>query len=372
MFCSDFLYMKEGEKLILICEDFTFDQKSLKSQGLITVSFDNDTTLPSSIVREMDVTQMNKYRPEEVGFGTTYSNTLEFDIHIMKDYCNKNTQDTLEFNPTEYDNIVSWLSSPQNHTWMNITTSHSTQKVKGYFSSIEPFDNAGVCYGIRCTFKCNSPFSYIEKSISKTIDGLSNFLLNNESSDLYDYIYPTFIITPSKNEEIFIHNLSDSEILDNGSFSVSDDTLANISLLQQKISSYASLNNLQVSYIIDSQTQDIKMICGGIGMLFYLTDSYGIQKKHVAYYLKSENQYYICRSGFFYCTLSKSLQLLMDCKNLAFYDMLDRPVLFNQIGIQDEDEIYWMRLIHGNNSIRVLGNFDLEIQYLEPRKGMLI
>jgi len=62
----------------------------------------------------------------------------------------------------------------------------------------------------------------------------------------------------------------------------------------------------------------------------------------------------------------------VDAKNLAIYDLLDRPVLFDTMGIQDEDEIYWMRLIYGNNSFCVRGNFSLRISYLEPHKGGLI
>ena len=45
---------------------------------------------------------------------------------------------------------------------------------------------------------------------------------------------------------------------------------------------------------------------------------------------------------------------------------------FSKMGIQDEDEIYWMRLINGNNSFRVFGNFNLSIDYLEPKKGGLV
>ena len=62
----------------------------------------------------------------------------------------------------------------------------------------------------------------------------------------------------------------------------------------------------------------------------------------------------------------------IDCKALGIYDAIKRPVLFKDLGIQDEDEIYWMRLINGNNSFRVLGNFDLTIRYLEQQKGGLI
>lgn len=359
--------------MILICDDFTFDGNSLKSQNYITVNFDDEDSLPSSIRREIDSGTMNQYRTETNGFGIKYSETLVFDVHIMKDICNSTSQNDLIFSPDEYDSVLMWLSSPQENKWMDIKTFHNKeQMVKGYFSSIEPYGTGGECYGVRCTFTCSSPFSYTQKTYESTISGVQNFLLNNESSDYYDYVYPTFVIEPTRNEEIFIHNLSDTEILDNGSFTVSGDVSAKISALQDKITAYAQVNSLTVEYMMDVETKDIKLICDDTGLLFYMTDNYGIKHKYVAYYLEADRQYYICRGGFFYCTLLSALTVTLDCKNLGVYDSLDRPVLYTDIGIQDEDEIYWMRLIHGNNSIRAMGHFNLSATYLEPRKGLLI
>lgn len=359
--------------MILICKDFKYDNKTLSSQNLMSVNFDSDTTLPSSLTREMDTGTMNQYRTEVNGFGIKYSNTLQFNVHIIKDYDENTDQNEMEFTPNEYDSLVTWLSSPQENQWMEITTENNiSTKVKGYFSTIEPYDNWGICYGVRCTFTCNSPFSYTEKTSEQTISGVKNFLLNNESSEYYDYIYPTFIIEPTTNEEIFIHNLSDTEILDNGAMTISETVSENITFLQSKITSYAQTNNLTVEYMMDAETKDLKLICNQTGLLFYMTDSYGIKHKYVAYYIAADQQYYICRDGFFYCKLLKSLTITLDCKNLGIYDSLDRPVLFTDIGIEDEDEIYWMRLIHGNNSIRSMGHFKITATYLEPRKGILV
>lgn len=359
--------------MILVCKDFTFSNKTLSSQGFTSVNFDDDTTLPSSLSREMDSGTINQYRTEINGFGIKYSDTLQFNIHIIKDYDENTDQNEMEFTPNEYDSLVAWLSSPQENQWMEITTENNINtKVKGYFSTIEPYDNWGICYGARCTFTCNSPFSYTEKTSEQTISGIKNFLLNNESSDYNDYVYPTFVIEPTKNEEIFIHNLSDTDILDNGSMSISSTPSENITFLQSKITAYAQTNNLTVEYMLDDETKDLKLICNQTGLLFYMSDAYGIKHKYIAYYLSSDQQYYICQGGFFYCTLLSALTITLDCKNLGIYDSLDRPVLFTDLGIQDEDEIYWLRLIHGNNSIRAMGNFNLTVTYLEPRKGMLI
>lgn len=357
--------------MILVCKDLKFNGKTLSAQGYSSLNFDNDTTLPSLISREMDSSDMNFYRPKTNGFGISYTDTLNFDLHIAKAFEDSPSQDEMEFSPEEYDALVSWLSSPNGNEWMEITTENSeTVLVCGYFSNIEPYDNWGICYGAKCSFIANSPFAYIKEEQEETITGSKNFLVNNTSSETYGYVYPVVTIKPTKNEDIFVHNLSDSTILENDSFTSSTDLSANISTLQQKITSYATLNGYTVDYILDSSTQDLKLICNNTGILFYLTDKYGVQKKCVAYYLS--NQYYICQGGFFYCTVSQGLNIEMDCENLGFYDSLNRPVLFTDLDIQDEDEIYWLRFIHGNNTLSVSGNITLTITYMVPRKGMLI
>lgn len=359
--------------MILVCKDFEFDDKTLSGQGLSSVNFDSDTSLPSSVVREMESGTMNLYRPEINGLGAKYTNTLVFDLHIVKEFDENSSQKEMEFLPDEYDSVVAWLSSPHLDQWMKITTENNqSTKVKGYFSSIEPYENWGICYGLRCTFTCNSPFSYVEKTETKQITGTTNFLLSNDSSEYEDYVYPIFLIAPTKTEDIYIHNLSDSEIVDNSSFAVSDDNSDNIQQLRSKINEYATSNLLTVQYVIDDKTKDVKLICNETGILFYLIDHYGVKNKYVAYFSASENQYWICRGGFFYCTVYQGNPIEMDCKNLSFYDSLERPVDLSSIGIQDEDEIYWARLIHGNNTIRVMGNITLNISYLEPKKGVMI
>lgn len=359
--------------MILVCKDFKFDNISLSSKKFISVNFEEDTSLPSSINREMDSSEMNKFRPEVTGFGTKYSEVLAFDLHLMKDDSYYGSQEELEIAQAEYEDMVVWLSSPQTHQWLTITKEDgSTVKVKGYFSSIIPHDKWGICYGLVCTFTCNSPFSYVEKKIDKQISQVTNFLVENTSSEKYDYIYPSMKITPTGNEEIFIHNLSDSEILDNGLLSITADKDNNVLLLMQKIGTYAGTHNLTVTYLYDDEMQNVHTVCDKAVILFYMEDSYGIKNKYVAYYIESNKQYFICRGGFFYCKLLKALNVDIDCKNLAIYDSLNRPVLFTTIGIQDEDEIYWMRLIHGNNSLCAKGNFSLSIVYQEPHKGGLI
>lgn len=357
--------------MILVCNDFEFDEQRLKQQELASVNFDDDTSLPSSIVRDMESSTMSKYRPEVIGFGTSYTETLSFEIHITKDYEIYPDQEDLEFSSEEYEKAVSWLSSPQEHKWLKITTQQNEEvKVKGYFSSITPYENWGICYGLRCTFTCNSPFSYVEKKEQQVITRSKNFMLENSSSEKYGYVYPVIDIYPNATEQIYIHNLSDSKTLESGTIYLQSTNKLTLQLLMDKIENYAKMNGYTLEYVYDKESH-IVSVCNNTAILFYLEDSYGVRNKYGAYFIEN-GQYYIFQGGFFYCQTQRDLELKLDCKNLALYDELDRPVVFERVGIQAEDNIYWVRLIHGHNTFRVFGNVTLNISYLEPRKGALI
>lgn len=55
----------------------------------------------------------------------------------MKDDSFYVSQEELEIEQSDYESIASWLSSPQNHMWLEVTKENGEKaKVKGYFSSI--------------------------------------------------------------------------------------------------------------------------------------------------------------------------------------------------------------------------------------------
>lgn len=108
--------------MVVVCKDFEFDGKTLAGQNYSSLNFDDDTALPSSIVREMDGGTMNSYRKEINSFGVKYTDTLIFDIHIAKSFDEYTYQNEMEFSPDEYDTLVTWLSSPQENKWMTIIT----------------------------------------------------------------------------------------------------------------------------------------------------------------------------------------------------------------------------------------------------------
>lgn len=365
MIFSIYFSHKKGVKImILVCNNFTYTNTLLSDRKLMSVNFNDDTSLPSAIHLEMDESELLKNRPEKTGFGMKYSDALEFEIHLMKDDTIVDYSD-LPFSENEYEDVVAWLTSPRQYNVLKIVKENNKEVIcRGYFSSVEPYDVSGICYGLICTFKCNSPFSYVEKNLTKSLSNYQTLILNNESSERNDYVYPILNLHPTINEEIFIHNLSDSTLIISGALPETT-SLA----LAKKIDEYGLLHGYEVTYIYDGQF--VQTHCNETVILFYYTDSYGIRNKYVAYYTSNSN-YYIYQGGFFYCNLYKDLDVIIDCKNLGLYDTLNRPVLLTKMGIQDEDEIYWPRLLYGNNSILIKGNVNISIQWFEPQKGALI
>ena len=64
----------------------------------------------------------------------------------------------------------------------------------------------------------------------------------------------------------------------------------------------------------------------------------------------------------------KSDDFYIDCRNLKIYDITNSIVSFEDLGIEDIDDIYWPRLAYGENIFEFTGDATFEISYREPRK----
>lgn len=58
----------------------------------------------------------------------------------------------------------------------------------------------------------------------------------------------------------------------------------------------------------------------------------------------------------------------IDCRNLKIYDITNSIVSFEDLGVEDIDDIYWPRLAYGENIFEFSGDATFEISYREPRK----
>lgn len=60
--------------------------------------------------------------------------------------------------------------------------------------------------------------------------------------------------------------------------------------------------------------------------------------------------------------------VIWDCQKMQFKDFTGQLLSFEDIGVDDVDNIYWFRLCHGQNTIKVTGNATVKMIYREPRK----
>ena len=64
----------------------------------------------------------------------------------------------------------------------------------------------------------------------------------------------------------------------------------------------------------------------------------------------------------------KNNDLYIDCQYLKMYDIANSIISFEDLGVNDIDNIYWPRLLYGENVFEFTGDATFEIIYREPRK----
>lgn len=67
-------------------------------------------------------------------------------------------------------------------------------------------------------------------------------------------------------------------------------------------------------------------------------------------------------------SMLKDDDFYIDCERLMIHDVTGNLISFEDLGIDNVDEIYWPRLCSGQNTLVFQGDADIEITYREPRK----
>ena len=364
--------MRRGEQMAKQFKDFSFCGQKLSdlSTKYISVDFDNDSDINLAMERDMEMGETNRYRNEANYFYDTWTNVLEFDLHIMKDVCTYANQKDLEISKEEIRDITKWLSSPHLPEWIKFTyddTNNDVTDYFGWFSNIETFVSGGKVYGLKLHYKCTTSFGYTDEiTKTETVTSYKNILISNNSDCLNDYLYPKITITPNSNGQIFFCNLNDMEVLQSGTLTQSSKSY--FESLLDTLESYAKSKGYTVRYT-GTGANNIESLCDNTAVQFYLVDSYNNETKCTAYYKNdSTKQYQIITGGFMYMSIYRDLDVFIDTEKLIINDSLGRMITYDKLGIKDVDQMYWFRLLPGNNSILLYGNCAFEFKYREPRK----
>lgn len=335
----------------------------------ISVDFDNDSDISLAMERDMEYGATNHYRTEANYFGFTWSDGLSFELHIMKNPCGKKQED-LEITKDEIRQITRWLTSSHYPQWIEFEyctgDDNTVVFYRGWFNNIETFTVGKRVYGLKLYFKCTTPFGYTS-DITNALE-ISNYgeiSVINDSDELEDYSYPQIKIEPKSTGQIYLCNLSDCTVYMKENLILTQSTAFD-SLLDY-VENYALLNGYSVRYS-GSGDFNIVPICNNTAIQFYLVDKYNNEKKCTAFYREDTNEYRIIEGGFVFMDVKANLPVYIDCQKLTIVDDIGRMVTYDDLGIVDVDQMYWFRLINGENNILLYGDATFTITHRESRK----
>lgn len=356
--------------MAIIYNDFVYMNNSLSTMGLICVDFDSNSDIPLGLQRTIQKGETNRYRVKSNHIYTSYDDPLEFEIHVIKDpYKCGYDQSKMKFSREEIRQITRWLSSttiPQ--LLSTVDCNDELLNYCGIFTNIESFVVGGEVYGFVLTFTNDSPFAYSNSIKNKyELNGnVAKTVLNN-SDLLDDYIYPILHISPNSNTDFYMCNLSDCDVLASGKITISNDSNATLNNFLNVINTFAQNNRYTVEYYYDEDGYT-KTWANNTALRIKLLEKDGTDHYCFAYY-ENDGSYKIIEGGFITLKLYSDLDIEINCELLTIQDSIGRMVHFKNIGIDEEDYIYWLRLLSGYNTLLFYGNdCTVEIEYRELLK----
>lgn len=248
--------------------------------------FEEISSIPLGLDREINRGESNVYRPRQNHFGATYASPLEFELSVIKNI--EEDQNDMIFSRNDIRSIAAWLTSPLYPLLFHMTDyefdAYLEEPIDYYvtFSSIENVVVNGGIVGLTIKATCDCPFGYSQE-FSKEIPANSGITITNTSDNYDGLIYPVIKINPA----------------DNGQIAISNDT----------------------------------------------------EQKSITFKSKGANN-----------------TILIDCQRLEIKDSIDSLIPLSDLEVSNPADIYFPRLLHGQNKISVKGNAKVTLTYREYRK----
>lgn len=306
---------------------FEFNGHTSDEYGLIVTRIEENDTL---VNRSLQLGEKNKYRPKENQFGTLYGDNYSFKMGVMRNPCrNKNVVPELKNGILKYD------------------------------STYTPYLDNGI----------------LKFSMNYTADIKNGIIIPNDS----DYL-------TSNNIRIINAWLTSPQyprllkFIGDDYFSEEIEFFATITEVSTE---HASLPyELTYTVTCDSQWGYTPLILCKTTSSSTLPREYSIQnnsdcledyvyptikvspKSHGIITIKNKTD----NDRTMKINALKSDDFYIDCRNLKIYDITNSIVSFEDLGIENIDDIYWPRLAYGENIFEFTGDATFEISYREPRK----
>lgn len=347
---------------------FNFNGHSLSDfEKYSLVYFDAENSEDSLFLsRSVERGEKNRYRSEPNEYGCKNDNYINIRIQIMKDVCTLSDQNDLSFSTEEVREITRWLTSTSLSQWLTCTYDNESEekiRYKGQFTDIETYWVGTQIMGLTLVFECSSEYGYTEdKEKEVSANGYQYTLIENNSDKLDFYEFPTITISPKESTDILIINQSDSEV-------VKTDSLNALSIdeLIQRAAEYALYNQMDIIYEYDTEGEVVSL-CDQTAIRFKGKKRDGTYENYIAYFEPSK-VYTIRKGGYMSFSALSNNAIYIDCQSLTIDDSLGRMIQYKDLGINDVGNIYWLKLINGNNSILCYGkNTNFKFSHTEARK----
>lgn len=210
---------------------FTFlNQNSYNDNGLIIIAFDADNGLNDTFLSTDQIITESYNGIYDKVYGSKYNSKPEINISVIK-------SDGTNFSVNDNRKILKWVTGCMMPSWLDLYDGDTLQY--SYFvtcTNVQQFKLDARIIGMTLTFTSVKPFAYSPKvTIERNISGSSDFQINNETDDMFSYVFPniTFqntsgsslsIVNQTLNEETTISNLSINEniTLDSNQFIITD------------------------------------------------------------------------------------------------------------------------------------------------------
>ena len=291
---------------------FEFNGHTSDEYGLIVTRIEENDTL---VNRSLQLGEKNKYRPKENQFGTLYGDNYSFKMGVMRNPCrNKNVvpelkNGILKFSMNYTADIKNGIIIPNDSDYL---TSNNIRIINAWLTSPQ--------YPRLLKFIGDDYFSE-EIEFFATITEVST----EHASLPYELTYTVTCDSQWGYTPLILCKTTSSSTLPR---------------------EYSIQNNSDCWEDYVYPTIKVSPKSHGIITIKNKTDNGRTMKINA---LKSDDFY-------------------IDCRNLKIYDITKSIVSFEDLGIEDIDDIYWPRLAYGENIFEFTGDATFEISYREPRK----
>ena len=291
---------------------FEFNGHTSDEYGLIVTRIEENDTL---VNRSLQLGEKNKYRPKENQFGTLYGDNYSFKMGVMRNPCrNKNVvpelkNGILKFSMNYTADIKNGIIIPNDSDYL---TSNNIRIINAWLTSPQ--------YPRLLKFIGDDYFSE-EIEFFATITEVST----EHASLPYELTYTVTCDSQWGYTPLILCKTTSSSTLPR---------------------EYSIQNNSDCWEDYVYPTIKVSPKSHGIITIKNKTDNDRTMKINA---LKSDDFY-------------------IDCRNLKIYDITNSIVSFEDLGIEDIDDIYWPRLAYGENIFEFTGDATFEISYREPRK----